>query len=571
MESQPVYRGEIAEPQDTSRFVLERLRQNIRPEDLPVGQNRENILALMLSEMAFETGEGVILIQGQTGSGKSVLLPGMLREALAQRNLPPNILVVQPRRDAALNTSQAVAAVEGLSWGKDGIVGCSTSETAEVGKISEIPVVTTGVALRYLSDWLKRSEDSRFVQHFGAILVDEFHENSIEYHLILGILTLLRERGKAPFIALTSATLDKEKIQDYFGMTDEQYLKVDGRSHPVENRYARKEEIAGRSAHDNQHDYIGRAALEARSLLQETREGDILVFMPGIKEIQATIRAIGTAPGVKVLALHGALSAEERAQALAPPASPDTRRVIVSTNIAETSLTLPGIVAVVDSCRSNSVSFNESTGIYEKTTDLISQNSAEQRAGRAGRVRPGICSRLITDAQWDNMSRHTAPEITRSNLAHVVLRLRGMNIVPSEFPFIDKPDPARLEEAERFLIRLGALDEQGVLTPHVGRRMLDMPFFEPALARMVVESERYGCVEATLILAILEREPHLFYKPLPSEIHQRSSDMLALQRYTVTSDHPPRVMKDGSELDSYESNTLLRVVSLLLSTTIVSA
>ncbi|MBP6889729.1 MAG: DEAD/DEAH box helicase [Candidatus Moranbacteria bacterium] len=531
------------------------LRGKIHPENLPVAQRRGDIQKLIQTEITPGNG-GVVLIQGETGSGKSILLPGILREALQSQHLPLKTLVVQPRRDAALNVSRAIAAVEDLSWGESGIVGCSTSEAKEVGKFSEIPVVTTGVALRYLSRWLEHSENTDFKPEFGAIMVDEFHENSIEYHLILGMLQVLRERGKSPFVVLTSATLDKEKIQSYFGMTDEQYLKAEGRLYPVEKRYLLQRDddsVTGR-----EQDYIREAASEVKSLLQERNSGDILVFMPGAKQIQSTIKTIGDIPGVEVVPLHGSLSVEERNAVIWSRPPTGVRRVIVSTNVAETSLTLPDITAVVDSCRFNSVHFNEATGIYEKTIELISRDSAEQRAGRAGRVQSGICSRLVNEDEWESMPEHTIPEIMRANLSHVVLKLRGMGIAPQEFPFMDPPELKRLEEAERFLVQLGALDAQGKLTEAIGKRMLDMPFFEPSLARMVVESERTGELNATLVLATLERESTLFYQPSQREISACQTKILAENGYTVPPGSPARIFGSSGEINSARAQDMLR-------------
>ena len=160
----------------------EELRKEIHPEELPIGQKRSEILNLL--EAGWESGTDMALVQGETGSGKSVLLPGMIREKLQERGLPMKVLDIQPRIDAARDISRAIAAVEDLSWGEQGIVGCSTSESKEISRNSEVAVVTTGIALRYLSDILKKSDSADFNPEFGAIIVDEFHENSVEYHLI---------------------------------------------------------------------------------------------------------------------------------------------------------------------------------------------------------------------------------------------------------------------------------------------------------------------------------------------------------------------------------------------------
>ena len=526
-----------------------RLKERIKPAELPIGKRREEILTLIDKTLG---EKNVALIQGETGSGKSILLPGMLREKLLERELSPKTLVIQPRRDAAMNVSRGISAVEGLSWGERGIVGCSTSEAKEVNKDSEILVVTTGIALRYLSEILQKTRNEDYSPDFGAVIVDEFHENSVEYHLILGMLQMLREKEKAPFVLLTSATLDKKKTQNFFDINDEEYLKVEGRAYPVSVKYSNDKEPRD----PEKQDYIREAVHQTLTLLKEKSVGDILVFMPGVREINATIRQLGTISNVEILALHGSLSLEEREYAITSQPKPGLRRVIVSTNIAETSLTLPRIVAVVDSCRRRSVKYNPATGIYERETDLISHDSAAQRTGRAGRVQPGTCHRLVTKDEWEEMPENIIPEIYHANLSHVVLKLRGLDINPEEFPFIDPPEKETLRQAEKQLTILGALEENGKLTS-IGRRMLDMPFFEPSVARMVVEAEKRDCLMPALIMAVLERESNIFYSPSQREILNTQLDLLEEREYFIESEKPLRIFRGDTELYDDEIKPLL--------------
>ncbi|QQS21215.1 MAG: DEAD/DEAH box helicase [Candidatus Moraniibacteriota bacterium] len=521
----------------------EDLRRKIRPEALPVGERREEISDLI--KLSLEE-QKVCLIQGETGSGKSILLPGMVYEQLERSPLPSRVLVVQPRRDAALNVSRAVSAVQKKSWGRNGAVGCATSETKEANSSSEITVVTTGIAIRYLSEMIKDIEQGKRPR-FGGIMVDEFHENSVEYHMILGMLKILHDRGEAPLTLLTSATLEKEKIQHYFSIEDRHYMKVEGRRYEVENSL-----FDPRNTEYTENYYIQAAASEVKDILRSTTEGDILVFMPGLREINSVIHLLGHRGDGDVLPLHGSLSLEDRDAVLS---GGRRRRVIVSTNIAETSLTLPGITAVVDSCRERSVKYNPATGIYERVTQLISKDSAEQRSGRAGRVRSGMCRRVVFPEEWEKMPKHRTSEIHRANLANVVLQLRGLGIDQNTFPFLDAPAPESLRFAEEQLKLLGAIDERGVVTPE-GERMLDMPFFEPPLARSIVEAEKQNCVDQALVLAILERESSLFYTPSQREILERQKSSLEEKGYEVRG--PLDIRSQGQQLDPEVASKLFQ-------------
>ncbi|MFH2105358.1 MAG: helicase-related protein, partial [Parcubacteria group bacterium] len=244
---------------------------------------------------------------------------------------------------------------------------------------------------------------------------------------------------------------------------------------------------------------------------------DILVFMPGMREIKNTINHIGEIPGVEVLPLHGKLSPGERDDALSGQRSPGIkRRVIVSTNAAETSVTVPGVKSVIDSCRQRSVRYNPDTGIVEMGTEFISQDQADQRAGRAGRISAGDCDRLVTEEQFKNLEPHPISEIKKANLSHLILRLKSLGIDPVEFPYIEPPDKERLERGVEELKMLGALDEEESITK-TGREMREM-MFEPRLARMLVEAKRRDRLESALVLAAFEREGMVFLGPSIKDI-----------------------------------------------------
>ncbi len=516
--SNPAERKEYHYQDALSEQKRERLEQFIVPRELPIGQERERVMQLLRD--AVESSKNIVLIQGETGSGKSVLLPGMVREILKECNLPRKQFSVQPRIAAAHGISEAIAAVEDMPWGRNGAVGTATSEARETSSRTEISVVTTGVALRYLSEMVKASgEDPSYTPPYGAIIVDEFHEGSVDYHLIMGMIKVLRERGVAPLVVMTSATLDKDRVQEYYSMDDDQYARIEGRSYPVETRTIEtfgseeKKEQRRRLCESNGTGYITVTADVVREIVAKGGDGDILVFMPGKREIEETIQQIGSLPNVEVLPLHGALSPAERDNAITgtPPAG--HRRVIVATNIAETSLTLPRVTTVVDSCRRRSVRFNPKTGIRETGTTFVSKDSAQQRAGRAGRVRAGQCVRVITQEQWEKMPEHTESEIRHASIEQVVLRLRNMGMTPEEFPFIEPPSKEQIMHAEKLLMHLGATDADGAIT-EIGQEMISMPFLEPRQARLVLEAKERGCFEAAVILATMAREgKSIFVRP----------------------------------------------------------
>ncbi len=488
---------------EMNKEVREKISSYINPDKLPIGMEREKIVGMI--EEAMNSGENIVLIQGKTGSGKSVLLSGMLLEALRKSGKKEKILEIQPRRDASLSVSEAVAAVEKMSWGKKGEVGVSTSEISNVNEKSKVSVVTTGVALKYLIEMLVKAEKGEREFSFDGIIVDEFHENTIDYHIIMGILKILKEKGLSPMVVLTSATLDKEKISSYFNIPEQSYACIEGRAYPVqtENYWI-----------EGDKNYISQAAQKVKELIaEEDGEGDILVFMPGVKEINDCIKRIGFHQNFEVLPLHGSLEQGERRKVLFGKKETGKRRVIVSTNIAETSLTLPDIRTVVDSCRKREVVFNPETDIYERKTVLISKDSAAQREGRAGRVQEGRCYRIISDEDFEKMVEHSESEIRKSSLEQVVLRLKGMNLEIDDFPFLEKPREDQIKHAFEVLKSLEALYENGQITED-GKEILKMNLLGPRLAKMVLEAEKREVFEAALIFALFKtHNKNLFSYP----------------------------------------------------------
>ncbi|OGH84968.1 MAG: hypothetical protein A2493_01735 [Candidatus Magasanikbacteria bacterium RIFOXYC12_FULL_33_11] len=480
------------------------LRRSIESQNLPVNERKEEVIQTIIESAR---RNGTVLLQGETGSGKSIYSPLAMREALKRLHLPDRIVMMQPRRDAASGISRAVAAVSGEELGKG--VGFSTSEMKGLHSDTAIKIVTPGIFLRYLQN------NKLTKREIGALILDEIHEGSIEYHLALGLIKQMQDRDEAPLVLLTSATLNKELIQDFFGIADQDYLCVEGRAYPVEKYNIEEKEF------DDRREYIELTANQVKEVCasSEPRDsGDILVFLPGAREIRDLMNQIKDISNVEVLPLFGGLTPEDRDKALLTNGQEkkSQRRIIVATNIAETSVTVPGIKVVIDSCRQRSVRYNPKTGIVETGTEFISKDQAEQRAGRAGRISSGTCYRMILNEEWTCMPDHPESEITKVNLSQLVLRLKGMNIDPEHFPFIEAPKVASIRHGIEELKELGALDEQEALT-NIGRQMKEMPF-EPNIARMLVEAKQRHCAEAALIIAAFERESGVLLSPSRKDI-----------------------------------------------------
>lgn len=474
------------------------LKARIEAQDIPV---RERIIEV---EDAFEASldrKRMVLFQGETGSGKSVYSPIAARRVLTKRDMRDRTVMMQPRRDAASGIARAVAAVSNARLGRD--VGFSTSETRAIRGDTAVNVVTPGIFLRYLMNGDLTRE------HVGALIIDELHEGSIDYHLALGLIKMMQDRDEHPLTILTSATLNKERILEFFELDEQDYLRIEGRTHPVDVRYrAEQTETSERATGKPELRYIAQAAEEARQMCESETAGDILVFMPGAREITECVNLIGQIPGVDVLPLHGTLGPDDRDKALrGKPSNGAKRRVIVSTNIAETSVTIPGITIVVDSCRQRSVRYNPKTGIIEMGTEFISKDQAEQRAGRAGRVQPGEAVRLLSEDAFMRLAEHPESEIAKTNLSHLLLRLKRLGIDPEHFPFIEPPKPEAIRLGLQELQQLGALDEKGSLTD-LGVEMGELPF-EPRVGRMIVEAKKRKCLEPALVLAAFSREQNV--------------------------------------------------------------
>jgi ATP-dependent helicase HrpB len=430
---------------------------------------------------ALTSGTRLVLV-APTGSGKTTQVPQMLFDAgLAGAK---RIVVLQPRRVAARTVAMRVA------WERHGKVGEEVGyqvrfdDQTSLG--TRICFVTEGILLRWLQDDPQLSEVS-------VILFDEFHERNLLSDVALALAKQLQRTSRPDLkIAVMSATLEAEPVAKYLEGCP--ILVSEGQMFPVETIFL---------DHHDERPATEQAADAVEQILRGGEAGDILVFMPGMGEINATINALGAVHAGERLALiplHGELPPEDQDPAFAPNA---LRKVIVSTNVAETSVTIDGVRHVVDSGLARVARYDAERGINTLFIEPISRASAEQRKGRAGRTAPGTCRRLWTESGHLNRPERNTPEIQRADLAEVVLLLHSLHIrKAAQFDWLDKPDPMAVERAEKLLVLLGAIDElTGDLTS-IGKQMLRLPM-HPRYARMIAEAAQRHCVAAAALCAAL--------------------------------------------------------------------
>ena len=456
-------------------------------------------------------GNRLVLV-APTGSGKTTQVPQMLLDAGLAGD--KKIVVLQPRRVAARTVAARVAWERRCKLGAE--VGYQIRFDDQTGLGTRISYVTEGILLRWL-------QDNRTLSEVGVVLFDEFHERNLLSDVALALVKRLQRTERPDLkMAVMSATLEAEPVAEYLadedGTGETPILHSEGQSFPVEVRYL--------SQHDER-PITEQAADVVEQIVNSGEPGDILVFMPGMGEINATIgaaRAIRANERLAFIPLHGDLPPEQQDLAFAPN---PLRKVVVATNVAETSVTIDGIRHVVDGGLARVARYDAERGIGTLFLEPISRASADQRKGRAGRTAPGTCHRLWTESGQLNRPERNTPEIQRSDLAEVVLLLHSLGIKrAAEFDWLDNPDPQAVERAEQLLITLGALrNSQSApydlradgpidasivnrqssidadLTP-IGRQMLKLPM-HPRYSRMLVEAAKFGCVPAAALCAAL--------------------------------------------------------------------
>ncbi|GDY23155.1 ATP-dependent helicase HrpB [Verrucomicrobiota bacterium] len=455
---------------------------------LPIWQIHAAILADL------HAGNRLVLV-APTGSGKTTQVPQMLLDAgLAGAG---RIVVLQPRRVAARTVAARVAWERKCKLGDE--VGYQIRFEDRTSPGTRISFVTEGVLLR----WLQEDRDLRGI---GAVLFDEFHERNLLSDVSLALVKRLQETRRPDLkLVVMSATLDAEPVANYLAAPATPDLPCpilisEGQSFPVEVRY--------QTVRD-QRPVAEQAAETIARIINSGADGDVLVFMPGMSEINATINAVSHEKfreRVACIPLHGDLPAEDQDRAFAPN---PLRKVVVSTNVAETSVTIDGIRHVVDAGLARVARYDAERGIGTLFLEEISRASADQRKGRAGRTAPGTCHRLWTESGHLNRAERNTPEIQRSDLAEVVLLLHSLGIQrAAEFDWLDHPDPQSVERAEQLLRILGALavatdapDRDHDITA-LGRQMLRLPL-HPRYSRMLLEAAHRGCVRDAALCAAL--------------------------------------------------------------------
>ena len=467
------------------------------PPELPVTQRRDDIAAAIRDHQ-------VVVVAGETGSGKTTQLPKICLE-LGRGRRGKLIGHTQPRRIAARSVAERIAEELGTSLGDE--VGYQVRFTDRTSKASRIKLMTDGILLAEL-------QRDRQLQKYDTIIIDEAHERSLNIDFLLGYLKRLLPRRPDLKVVITSATIDVERFAKHF---DAPVVEVSGRTYPVEIRYRPLLELP---ESDEEGEPVQRDQTEA--ILDATRElcaegpGDVLVFLPGEREIRDTADAFEgftSRPGerLEVVPLYSRLSAADQHRVFTShPAS--VRRVVLATNVAETSLTVPGITYVVDTGVARISRYSVRTKVQRLPIEPISQASANKRSGRCGRVSDGIAIRLYSQEDFEARPEFTDPEILRTNLASVILQMASLRLGDmARFPFVEPPDRRNIKAGTDLLEELGAISTTPAPGPsdrrppgprltQVGRRLARLPI-DPRLGRMILEAERLGCVRDVLVIA----------------------------------------------------------------------
>jgi len=441
-----------------------------------------------------------LVLTAPTGSGKTTQVPQILHRGQAVEG---DVVVLQPRRLATRLVATRVAAEMSCNLGE--LVGYQTRHERHVGRHTRIRFLTEGLFLRQLLT------DPQLTG-VGAVLLDEFHERSLDADLALGFVRRL-QAGSRPDLRLLvmSATLDAEAVAAQLQCPA---LQTGGRTWPVDVDYLAPPAGPGHGAAPPVWE---RAAAAAIRLLEASDEGHVLVFMPGAYEIRRTVEACqqglagaAAGAGADVLPLHGSLSPAQQDAAVS---SSERRKIIVATNVAETSITIDGVRHVVDAGLARVLRFDPSRGLNALLVENISQASADQRAGRAGRQAPGTCVRLWPRSEAYARPERDTPEVQRVDLSQAILTLAALGAADIDaFPWLDAPEPRALEGAVDLLGGLGALDRDGQLTD-TGRTMAAFPA-HPRLSRLLVEATRRGCAERAATWAALIAERDIVRRPV---------------------------------------------------------
>ena len=462
---------------------------------LPVSARRDEIAAAIRDHQ-------VVVLAGETGSGKTTQLPKICLEL--GRGITGAIGHTQPRRLAARTVAQRIA--DELRTPLGDVVGYTVRFTDHVTDRTLVRLMTDGILLAEIQ------RDPRLLR-YDTIIVDEAHERSLNIDFLLGYLTSLLPRRPDLKLIVTSATIDPERFARHFSGAP--IVEVSGRTYPVEVRYrpleaetSDEDEVITRVPAKDQVEGIVDAV---RELMREG-PGDVLVFLSGEREIRDTAEAL-RGVDAEVLPLYARLSTADQHRVFAPHAG---RRIVLATNVAETSLTVPGIHYVIDPGTARISRYSRRTKVQRLPIEPISQASGRQRAGRCGRTADGICIRLYYERDFAGRPAFTEPEILRTNLASVILQMKALGLGDLErFPFVEPPDRRSIRDGMALLEELSALTPDGALTP-AGRQLAQLPV-DPRIGRMIVEAQRQECVREVLVIAAALSIPDPRERPVDQE------------------------------------------------------
>lgn len=469
------------------------------PDQLPVSQKRDDIAK------AIEENQ-VVIVAGETGSGKTTQLPKICAEL--GRGKFGLIGHTQPRRLAARSVASRIAEEMETKLGE--FVGYKVRFNDQISDNTQIKLMTDGILLAEI-------QHDRFLNQYDTIIIDEAHERSLNIDFILGYLKELLPKRPDLKVIITSATIDPERFSKHF--FNAPIIEVSGRTYPVETRYR---PLSSDNADDR--DQL-EGIFDAVDELCDEGLGDILIFMNGEREIRDTADALNkrNLRDTEIVPLYARLSAGEQNKIFQPHSG---RRIVLATNVAETSLTVPGIRYVIDPGTARISRYSYRTKVQRLPIEPVSQASANQRKGRCGRVAEGICIRLYSEEDFLSRAEFTDPEILRTNLASVILQMTAIGLGDIQaFPFVEAPDKRNIQDGVRLLEELGAFNsgakESKKKLTAIGRKLSRLPI-DPRLARMVIEAPRYGCLKEIMVIAsaLSIQDP----RERPSDKQQSSDD-----------------------------------------------
>ncbi|XHS78121.1 ATP-dependent RNA helicase HrpA [Burkholderiaceae bacterium UC74_6] len=468
------------------------------PESLPVSGRREEIMRAMADHQ-------VVIVCGETGSGKTTQLPKIaLAMGRGRGNGGGLIGHTQPRRIAASSVAKRIA--EELKTPLGEVVGYKVRFQDRLQPGASVKLMTDGILLA-------ETQTDPLLKAYDTLIIDEAHERSLNIDFLLGYLREILPRRPDLKVVVTSATIDADRFAQHFASAKgpAPVLMVSGRTFPVEQRYRPFEESREYDVND--------AICDAVDELWREGSGDVLVFLPGEREIREAAEALRKhhPPGVEVLPLFARLSEGEQNRVFEPHGN---RRIVLATNVAETSLTVPGIRYVIDPGLARVKRYSYRNKVEQLQIENVSQAAANQRAGRCGRVSNGICIRLFDEKDFNERPKFTDPEILRSSLAGVILRMKALHLgVIDEFPFIEPPPRKAIADGYQLLAELGAVDETNELTP-LGRELSKLPL-DPRVGRMILEARKRDALTEVLIIASALSGQDVRDRPME---HQQAAD-----------------------------------------------